>query len=118
MCDVHTVVDLAYGCAGGIDHMLGGNKVNLSMTIFVIFNVSNPQSLKVAIERVFPNDHLSLGASEWLVSSASMTSRDVGDAIEISEGKNGTAIIMAMAGYWGRASNNIWEWIAAKGKTL
>jgi hypothetical protein len=88
------------------------------MTIFVVFNVSNPQLVKVAIEKIFPNDHLFLGNNEWLISSPLMTSRDVGNAIQISEGQNGNAIIMAMAGYWGRASNNIWEWIAAKGKTI
>jgi hypothetical protein len=40
------------------------------MAIFVIFHSANPASLKTAVETSFPNDHLALGSSEWLISAA------------------------------------------------
>jgi hypothetical protein len=86
------------------------------MTVFVVLKVSSPQLLKPAIESKFPNDHLYLGKDEWLVSSASMTSRDVSDALGVSEGPNGDAVVLAVAGFWGRATQDVWEWLTLKMK--
>ena len=41
-------------------------------------------------------------------------SQELSDLIGISDSKNGqTGIVVAVSGYWGLASNNVWEFIAA-----
>ena len=84
------------------------------MQVFVIFNVSRPVEVGGAIIARFPTDHLQLEGGVWLVAGESLTTKDVGDAIGISEGDNGNAVIAAMEAYWGRAPSHIWEWIKQK----
>ncbi len=83
------------------------------MTIFVIFKVQHPSRIAVALEQTFPNDHLSVAPGQWLV-SASGTAVDVSNRLGISDGKNGSAIVFSMANYFGRASNELWDWVKTK----
>lgn len=84
------------------------------MQVYAIFSVSNPVALTAALQAHFPNDHKAIGHNEWLVASPALTSREVGDLLGISDGSSGSGILVAMNGYWGRANNDIWEWITAK----
>jgi hypothetical protein len=88
--------------------------MNANMQVYALFNVSNPDRVSAALRAKFPDDHKLLGNNEWLISSAAATSREVCDSLGISDGSNGSGIIVAMNGYWGRATNDIWEWITAK----
>ena len=89
------------------------------MTIFVICRVSNPALVGEAVKSQFPNDHLPLQGDEWLVSAKS-TAREIAERLGITEEegstktKVGSAIVFASAGYWGRASTEIWEWLKTK----
>jgi len=52
---------------------------------------------------------------QWLI-AADGTAKDISDRLGISSEKPddiGPAIVLAIVGYWGRESNNVWEWIAA-----
>ena len=84
------------------------------MQVFVVFDLSRPAEVEAAIRLHFPDDHLALRDGQWLVAARLMTSRDVCDRLGISEGENGNGIVVAMDGYWGRAPNNIWEWMGAR----
>jgi hypothetical protein len=85
------------------------------MGIFVVFHVKDPAKIRAAIAAKFPNDHLDLGDNEWLVSSKG-TARTVSDEIGItgSAPSAGSAIVISMQGYYGRAATNIWDWVKAK----
>jgi hypothetical protein len=83
------------------------------MGIFVIFRVSNPEKMKAAVESEFPQDHISLGHNEWLVSMKG-TAKEVSDKLKISDATNGVAMVFGMSNYFGRASSDIWDWIKAK----
>jgi hypothetical protein len=83
------------------------------MSIFVVFRVSNPDKMQAALEAAVPNDFLDAGHNEWLVSFKG-TTKDLSDKLGVSDGSNGAAIIFGMAGYFGRAPTNIWDWIKAK----
>ena len=84
------------------------------MQVFAVLSVSRPEDVALALERSFPHDHLKLRDGEWLVAVPLMTSRDVCDRLGISEGQNGNAIVVAMDGYWGRAPNDVWEWVGSR----
>ena len=73
------------------------------MQVFVVFHVSRPVEVGGAINARFPADHLPLDGGVWLVAGEGLTTRDVGDALGISDGQNGNAIIVPMEAYWGRA---------------
>lgn len=83
------------------------------MTIFAVFRVKSPERLGPAIAERFPSDHYALGNNEWLV-AADMTPQEVSDALGISDGSNGAAIVFSMRGYYGRSSSDIWDWIKTK----
>jgi hypothetical protein len=83
------------------------------MTIFAILRVSEPAKVKAALVENYRDDHIDLGASEWMVSDKG-TAVDVSNKLKISEGENGIAIIVGVAGYYGRAPTPIWDWMKAK----
>ena len=89
------------------------------MTIFVVFRVQDPVRMKNAVETVFAHDHFSLGHDEWLI-SAKGTAKEISDRLGITDlpvgnvTKAGSAIIFSMENYYGRAANDIWEWIKTK----
>ncbi len=66
-----------------------------------------------AVERVFPHDSLKVGPGQWLVAHAG-TAREVSDALGVTQGEAGTAIIIAADGYYGRADSSVWEWIGSR----
>lgn len=41
------------------------------------------------------------------------TSKELSDRLEISEGQSGTAIVASIGSYYGRAPNDVWEWMSA-----
>ena len=84
------------------------------MTVFVVLNVSDPDKVGEALKTNFGENYLQISSGEWLVAASGLTAKDISDKLGISEGTSGSAIIFTTAGYWGRAPNNIWEWIGAK----
>ncbi|HVA17505.1 MAG TPA: hypothetical protein VMV59_07305 [Candidatus Dormibacteraeota bacterium] len=83
------------------------------MTVFAIVNVGNPLAVEAALVANFPGDFLQLSPTEWLVAARGVTAKDVSDKLGISEGKS-NGIVFTTAGYFGRAPNNVWEWIGVK----
>jgi hypothetical protein len=89
------------------------------MTIFAIL-MPTPQSAVIAkIREIFPNDHLMVSDTQYLVSST-------GTAIEVcaklgiydlklpNAPSTGNAIVFATSSYFGRAPSSIWDWLKAK----
>ena len=69
--------------------------------------------LSVAIFQAYPDDTYDLGNGAWLISD-SVTAKEVSDKIGISDGTNGSAVVIEAASYFGRANPAIWSWIKAK----
>ena len=84
-----------------------------SMGIFIIFNVSAIDKVRDAIASEMPNNFLEVTPGQWFV-SADGTAQEVSDRLKISTGESGSAIVVSMGGYYGRTSNNVWDWIKAK----
>jgi hypothetical protein len=61
----------------------------------------------------FQNAFMQIAPGQWLVSAKATTAQQISDQLGITDGTNGSGIVFAISGYYGRAPNNIWEWIAA-----
>lgn len=87
------------------------------MIVYSIIAVAPAPGLDAAIKAAFPNNWLQVTPTFWLVAGTG-TAQEVSNKIGITPpGRTpdlGTAVVFATAGYYGRAPNNIWEWIKAK----
>jgi hypothetical protein len=89
------------------------------MTIFAVLMPAPQPQIAAAIQAAYPDDHLSITDTQWLI-SGSGTAIDVTAKIGVYDSKNpekpagGSAIIIAMAAYYGRAPTPVWDWIKAK----
>jgi sarcosine oxidase gamma subunit len=82
-------------------------------SLFAIMAPSDDPKLEAAIQAKFPADQLKVGPGQWII-AATGTSKDISDQLGLTEGDVGSAIIVSFSGYYGRASTNIWEWIASR----
>ncbi len=83
------------------------------MAIFAILPPAPSPRLDAAIRDKYPDDSLQVSPNQWLILAAA-TAKAVSDELGISDAKNGTAIVLRVTSYYGRAPTNIWEWIAQK----
>jgi hypothetical protein len=89
------------------------------MTIFAVLLPVPQSAVAEAIKRAFPNDHLPINDTQWLISAVG-TAIDVTAKIGVVEPGNpqgphtGNALVFATSGYYGRGPTNIWEWIKTK----
>lgn len=86
------------------------------MQIFAVISQPNPNTDRLAavIEETFPQDHLKVSDDVWLVAGEG-TPKEVSDKLGVSNGTNGSAIVVEVGAYFGFASRNIWNWIKVKG---
>jgi len=80
------------------------------MAIFAVTAPSSNQKIGPAIEAAFPNEHIQTWLGHWFV-SASGTAKEVSERLGIPGGGVGTAIVVSVANYWGRANTDVWEWL-------
>lgn len=85
-------------------------------TLFAIFGTNNPAAVKTALEQHHKDAYFELTAGQWMV-VAEGTAKEMSDRLGLTTGDNGNGVVVASAGYFGRAPSNIWEWILAKMKT-
>lgn len=78
------------------------------MAVFAIIIVRS-ETLAAAIPERFP-EALSVRDGVWLVSHKG-TAKTISDELDITDGTAGTAVILQVSGYFGRANPNIWAWI-------
>jgi hypothetical protein len=75
----------------------------------------NDEVLAQRIAALFPGDHYEIGRGQWLV-SFSGTAKDLYTKLDPQPGNytfKGT-VVFGIGGYFGVASRDMWEWIAAK----
>jgi hypothetical protein len=87
------------------------------MSLFAIMAPVEHAALIASLQTHYPDNHLKVGPGQWLVAGAG-TAVDVSNQLGITTGQSGLAIVCLIGGYYGRTANNIWEWMAAKGKTV
>lgn len=85
------------------------------MTIFLILHQPSDveiSRLQHAIDSNYRDTNYRLSDNAWLVAS-DKTAKHVSDTLSITDGKNGSAIIVGVSDYFGRAKTGIWAWIKA-----
>jgi hypothetical protein len=90
------------------------------MPIFVILpqNPDAQAKLPAAVFGAYPDANKKLADHNWLVAGKG-TAQDVSANLGItlkdnSPGPTGTAIVLEVASYYGRATTDIWDWVKAK----
>ncbi len=87
----------------------------MANALFAIFASDDPEKLGSRITEVYGSFSRSVSDGEWLiVTPSAATSKEISDALGITDGTNGPAIVVRVEGYFGRAASEIWEWIGAK----
>lgn len=89
------------------------------MTIFAILMPTPQPALAENIKSKFPLDHFSITDTQWLVSTTG-TATELSAKLGVYDAANptvppaGLAVIFATSSYFGRAQQNVWEWLKAK----
>ena len=87
------------------------------MTIFAIIPTSGKDKILQEIKSQFPQEFFPVSNGDVLV-SFNGTSKELSDKLKISEGVSGTALVLLVNGYFGRATPDVWEWLNLKSKAL
>jgi len=89
------------------------------MTIFAVLMPSPQAALADSIRTKFPQDHLTLNETQWLISTTG-TVAELSAKLGIYDLANpalppvGLAVIFATSSYFGRTQPTVWEWLKAK----
>jgi hypothetical protein len=88
------------------------------MALFVVLALDNSAPvIQTGIEKHFPDNFYAIEKGKWLVATPLVTAKQVSDKIGITNDQDTneiTGLVFRMAGYFGQADKDIWEWIAAK----
>lgn len=82
------------------------------MPIFTVIATEAPEPVKAALKSALL-DHIEVAQNVWLVAGNGIA-KDISDQLGITQGQNGTGFVFAISGYYGYASNAVWEWLALK----
>jgi len=85
----------------------------MAKTVFAVLSISKPEILGPKIQQLYPNDSLKISHNEWLIAAES-TSQILSKELGVLEEGAGTALIVALSGYFGRMPTTVWEWIKLK----
>ena len=84
------------------------------MAVFAIIptpTAALPPKLATAVLEHYKDANFAIaGGHGWLV-SANRTAKELSDQLGITDGSNGSAIVLEVASYFGRADPNVWSWI-------
>jgi hypothetical protein len=86
------------------------------MIIFAVLTPSDNLQLEAAMASFFNDNYLKVGPGQYLVAGKG-TAADVSNILGITDGKNGNGIVLSTSSYYGRAGNNVWEWMKVKVST-
>lgn len=91
------------------------------MPVFVVLpqNESAQRNLPDAVAKAYPDASKKLSNHNWLVAakeSAQDVSANLGITVKNDRGPGptGTAMVLEVASYYGRATTDIWDWVKAK----
>jgi hypothetical protein len=80
------------------------------MAVFIIIPTPPDAQIKQSLETKLAGKFYQMPKGEFIVSFAG-TSKDLSDLLGITDGTAGTAMVASISGYFGRAPNEMWEWL-------
>jgi hypothetical protein len=87
------------------------------MAVFAVISVNPNPALGANVNSVFPNESFSLGPAIWFVSANDVTPAQICERLGIKPGGITDAIVIRNQGYFGVATNALWQWLQLKGAT-
>lgn len=89
------------------------------MAVFAVLMPSSQPGVVEAIKTSFPDDHLALNDTQYLISfkgTASALTAQLGiwDASKPTATPTGLGVVLAFSAYSGRAPLEVWEWLKTK----
>ena len=82
------------------------------MQVFAVFDVSDPTSVKAALEQNFPGNYYQIGTSTFFVATVGKTTRQVAEVIGLDGDRR--LVVVPVASYWGVHNAELWEWLSVK----
>jgi len=83
-------------------------------TLFAVLADPSNDLIANSLNQNFPDDHIQIRPGQWFL-VGSGTAKDISDKLKVTPGPDvGSAVIVAVSGYYGRASSPVWEWVASK----
>lgn len=83
-------------------------------TLFAVMTDPGNMVLPAALEQEFPDAHIKIRAGQWFVVGVG-TATEISNKLKITPSTDsGAAVVVAVSGYYGRASSQVWEWVASK----
>ena len=80
-------------------------------SLFAVMSDPANVPLSNAIENLYAHSHFQIRPGQWIIAHSG-TAKELSDALDVTTGKTGPAVIVAISGYYGRASTQLWEWMA------
>jgi hypothetical protein len=89
--------------------------VPASSGLFAVLGQTNFDQLDKAIKEKYPNGSLALVPGQWLLAVPTVTTKELSESLGIiGDNAIGSAIIVSVSNYFGRANPQIWEWIRSR----
>jgi hypothetical protein len=84
------------------------------MALFAIIGIDPKPGLAAAVERDYAGKFVVVASNHWIVNGEG-TAKSVSDNLGVRGGSLGNVIIYNVAGYYGFAPTNLWEWLKSSG---
>ena len=81
--------------------------------IFVLYVTPEYDGLlQESLTRAYPAKHLKVTPGLYFVSGGNATTKDVSDALGISDGPINYGLVATIGSYYGRLPSHVWEWLS------
>jgi hypothetical protein len=96
----------------------------MSKRLFAVVKITEPKKMAELIEANFPS-RWKLNEDTWLV-AGEFTVMEVAEKLHVGEhqspdreeGEYGSAVVLGVHAYYGRASDHLWDWMRVKSDVL
>ena len=84
------------------------------MAVFAVIAPDVDPRLGPSVRGAFPDSFYKITDTQFLVSAPKLTTNQVAEKLNSSDGKVGRVLILRFASFTGWHSKDLWEWIAAQ----
>lgn len=84
------------------------------MPLYFVTSLTNPAAVLAAAEKAVPEGDVHAASQDKFFIRFEGTSNELSEKLGVADGSTGTAIILLVTAYHGRAPKSIWEWVAQK----
>lgn len=84
------------------------------MGIFLITPISNPDAVLKRVATDFPDEHFHIQRTGSILVYFPGTTKELSDKLGITTNEVGSAVVVSVGNYYGRAPTDVWEWIQSR----